>query len=148
MPRRCEMNAATSAPASAAASDRPGEVEPEIGPRAQLQQSERVGADAEERAVPERRQAGVAEQQVVAHRVDHEDRDLEREVLVEPDARQPQRRVARISVVATSGHGSDGIGALAPEGARHGQDAVGGCRHGVRVLAARAGCCSNSSKIE
>ena len=70
----------------------PSSAEPEPGAGAQLQQAERVGADAEVRAVPERRQAGVPEQQVVAEREQHPDHDFQREVLVQADLRQPQRR--------------------------------------------------------
>jgi hypothetical protein len=47
-----------------------------------LQQAESIGANAEERAVSERGQAAVAEQQVVAQREQHPDHDFQRKVLV------------------------------------------------------------------
>ena len=74
--------------------DRPGEIEPEIAGDALLQETECVGADAEECAMAERRKAGMPEQQVVALRIDHPDRDLEREVRIEADAGNPPRRSA------------------------------------------------------
>ena len=81
MPRRCEMKQPTSAAPALAADERGAdEVEPEVGRHAELQQAERVGADAEEGAVAERRQPGVAEQEVVAERVEHPDDDLDAEI--------------------------------------------------------------------
>ncbi len=68
------------------------EIDPQIQRDVLLHQPEPVRADAEERAVPERRQAGVAEQQVVALRIQHPDRDLDGEVRIQADARQPPRR--------------------------------------------------------
>jgi hypothetical protein len=42
--------------------------------------------------VAERRQSGRAEHQVVAEREQHPDHDLERQVLVQADAGEPERR--------------------------------------------------------
>ena len=74
MPRRCETNAATSAPSSAAASTAPARSSHRLATSFFCSSPKRIRADAEERAVPERRQARVAEQQVVAQRVEHPDR--------------------------------------------------------------------------
>ena len=87
------MKAPPAAPSSAAASTAPSSATG--GPSRVLQQAERVGAHAEVRAVAERRQAGVAEQQVVAQREHHPDDDFERQVRVQAHARQPQRRVTQ-----------------------------------------------------
>jgi hypothetical protein len=72
--------------------DRAEQVEPEVRQHALLQESERVRTGAEEGAVAERRQAGGAEHQVVAEREQHPDHHLEREVLVEAESCQPERR--------------------------------------------------------
>ena len=93
MPRRCEMQAADQRAASAAVtSTAPARSNHRLAQHALLQQPEGVGADAEEGAVAERRQPGGAEQQVVAEREQHPDHDLEREVLVQADLGEPQRR--------------------------------------------------------
>jgi hypothetical protein len=65
------------------------EAKPQAGGDIELRKSKRVGADAEEGSVPERRQAGVAEQEVVGQCVGGKDKDLDTEVLVEPNAIDP-----------------------------------------------------------
>ena len=76
---------------------REAEVEPQVRRDVLLRQPEPVGADAEVGAVPERGQPGVAEEQVVAEREHHPDHDLEREVLVQADRAEPQRRAGEES---------------------------------------------------
>ena len=71
---------------------RAGQVEPQVGEDALLQQAEGVSASPEEGAVTERRQAGGAEHQVVAEREQHPDHHFEGEVLVQADAGEPERR--------------------------------------------------------
>ena len=56
MPRRCEMKSATSAPPRAGRQHGNPEAEPQIRHEIVLRQAERVGADPEEGAVPERGQ--------------------------------------------------------------------------------------------
>ncbi len=56
-----------------------------FGHEVELRQAHRIGADAEEGAVSERRQAGVAEQHVEAEREDAPDQHLDAEIGVEAD---------------------------------------------------------------
>ena len=72
--------------------DRAGDAEQEALEDVELEEAECVGADPEEGAVPEARKPRVAEQQVEAEAVDHPDRDLDAEVLVEPDRPDPERK--------------------------------------------------------
>ena len=85
MPRRCEMNSATSAPARPATSKRRRKTNPEIGDDIELTQAERVGADAEIGAVAERWQSGRAEHEIERERVDRPDQDLDAEIGIEAD---------------------------------------------------------------
>jgi hypothetical protein len=68
------------------------QAEPDAFQHVELRESESVGAEPEERAVPEGRQPRVAEQHVEAQRVDHPDHDLDAEVLVQADRPDPQRQ--------------------------------------------------------
>ena len=51
----------------------------------------RIGADTEKGTVAERRQPAVAEQKVVAQRIQAPYQNFESEVLIEPDGAEPQR---------------------------------------------------------
>ena len=91
MPRRCEMNSDTSAPAAAPAASAAAQAEPEVRGDVEPEQPEGIGADAEIGAVAEGRQPGGAEQEVEAERVERPDQDLDAEIRIEPDAGDPQR---------------------------------------------------------
>src|SRR5690606_30531659 len=65
------------------------QAEPEVRHEVELDQPHRVGADAEERAVAERRQPRVAEQQVEPEREDAPDQDFDAEIGIEADLVDP-----------------------------------------------------------
>ena len=107
MPRRCEMKSAT-APPTTRRRQRSRRSRPthRFGDEVELREPHRVGADAEVRAVAERRQPGVAEQQVEAEREDAPDQDLDAEIAVEPDpliqnGSVPKTRTSRASRAMT-----------------------------------------------
>ena len=95
------MKSATSAPPSAAASVAMTQAEPQVRHDIELREPEGIGADAEECAVPERGQPGMAEHEIERQRIDREDQDLDAQILVEPDALDPQRHVANSSQLAS-----------------------------------------------
>ena len=67
------------------------QAEPQVRREVELREAEGVGAEAEEGAMPERGQAGVAEHQIEGQRIGREDQDLDAEILVEADALDPER---------------------------------------------------------
>src|SRR6185503_3242095 len=71
-------------------------------------------ADAEEGAMPERWQAGVAEHQVEGQRIGCEDQDLDAQILVEADALDPQRHAGKEQPTRQhgGGEGRDGAASL------------------------------------
>ena len=87
------------------------EADPEIRHEVELRQPEGIGADAEERAVPERGQAGMAEHEIEGQRIDGEDEDLDAQVLVEPDTLDPQRHRCKQQPARQHGRGEGRHGA-------------------------------------
>src|SRR5439155_273389 len=76
------------------AEERRQQAQPEVRGEVELCEAEGVAADAEERAVPEGREARVPERQVISQRVETPDEHLDPEVAVETDLGDPERQRA------------------------------------------------------
>ncbi len=68
---------------------RGGKADPEIGDELELAEPERIGADPEIGAMTERWQSGRAQHQIEGKRVERPDQDLDAEIGIKPDARDP-----------------------------------------------------------
>lgn len=66
------------------------QTQPEVLYQIELREAESVGADAEIGAVAERRQPPVAEQHVVAQRIDAENQHLDAEIGIQADLADPE----------------------------------------------------------